>query len=153
MTICSPFANQIDQQYIQFLLTGSLVHKSIKILLNFTAMYVTAVPITHQFTALAGPVTTVIIHTFSSQCMHVKSFLRSNSFILIASRPPCKRKRVIQRPLSRNRRMCGNKEQYMTCYYAVLGNVLVCVRTGELASGAGHRTRGKISQIKNFMFC
>lgn len=148
MTIFAPFADHTDQQHIQFLLTRSFIHINIKTLLNFTVMYVTAVPLRHQFTALACPVRTAITHTSSSPMHAREDFPPLNSFIFIASRPPCKRKRVIQRPLSRNRRMCGNKEQYMTCYYSVLGNVLACVGTGELASSVGRRTRVKISQSK-----
>lgn len=78
MKICSPFADQTDhQQYIQFLLKGHFVHRNIKILLNFTVIYVTVALITYQITALACPVTTVITHTSSSQCTDEKSFLRS----------------------------------------------------------------------------
>ena len=46
--------------------------------------------------------------------------------------------------------MCGNKEQYMTCYYSVLGNILACIRTGELARSVERQTRWRISQIKIF---
>jgi len=144
MKLCSPFADQTDQQYIQFLLTRYFVHRNIKILQNFTVMYVTVLPVTHppHYAGLSGNNCDNAHVVFP---VHVREvFPPLNSFIFIASRPPCKRKQVIQRPLSRNRRMCGNKEQYMTCYYSVLGNVLACVRTGELASRVGRQTRGRI---------